>query len=263
MFFYLSKLLWFVIDPGNLLLMALVGGTALLWTRWRVWGRRLLALAALAALFFALVPVGAAMRLELEERFPIPATLPERIDGIVVLGGILNQFITRARGQPALGGAVERLTEAAGLARRYPKARLLFTGGAGTLTRQTVKEAHFVAPFLAQLGVDPGRITFEDKARNTAENARLSKLLANPGADENWLLVTSAMHMPRAVGAFRQAGWRVIPYPVDFTTDGEPDWAPPFHLLEGLNAFASAFREWLGLIFYRLTGRTGTLFPAP
>lgn len=96
----------------------------------------------------------------------------------------------------------------------------MFSGGSGVLGHQEPKEAHYVAPVFARLGLDPTRIVFEDRSRNTAENAQLSKKKMNPTAGENWLLVTSAFHMPRAVGSFRKVGWPVIPYPVDYNTTG-------------------------------------------
>ena len=67
------------------------------------------------------------------------------------------------------------------------------------------------------------RLTLEDRSRNTIENAVYSKALAQPKPGERWLLVTSALHMPRAMGAFRQAGFAVEAYPVDYQTNGWRD----------------------------------------
>ena len=117
--------------------------------------------------------------------------------------------------------------------------------------------------FLRSHGLDEARVIFEDRARDTHENALLSKPLAAPEPGERWLLVTSASHMPRAVGAFRQVGWPVIPYPVDFRTGGElrlvaaPDAGQRWRELD------HAARSWIGLIAYRLTGRIPSLLPAP
>ena len=156
----------------------------------------------------AVIPFDNMIRTALENRFPPPASLPQKIDGIIVLGGVVDQFVSRARRQTSINGAAERLTEFAHLAGRYPGARLVFSGGSGVHGRQDLKEAHFVGPVLARLGLDPKRVVFEDRSRNTAENARLSKELMKPGPGENWLLITSAFHMPRAVGSFRQADGR-------------------------------------------------------
>ena len=263
MFFILSKLFWFVANPANVLLVLLCVGAALLWSRWRRAGRWLVSLAAVLAIGLATLPMGSLMLLVLENRFPVAKTLPERVDGIIAIGGVVNQFVTRARGQVALSSSAERLTEFAVLARRYPEAKLVFTGGSGDLFRQDVKEADVLAPLFEVLGLDPGRVIIEDESRNTAENATATRELVEPGPGETWLLVTSGFHMPRTVGCFRKAGWRVIPYPVDFLFQGDERFGLSFNLGKGLGHLGGGLHEWLGLVFYRLTGRTDALFPAP
>ena len=263
MFFIVSKVAWFLVNPGNLLAIVLGLGAWLLWTRWRRAGRWLVSLAVIAALAMATLPLGARLFLPLENRFPVARDLPERIDGIIALGGVVDQFVTVARGQVALGGAVERLTEFAALARRYPDARLVFTSGSGDLVRQDVKEADVLRPFFDVLGLDADRIVFENQSRNTYENAVVTLELVKPDSGETWILVTSAFHMPRAVGCFRRAGWRVIPYPVDFNFTGDEIYEVSFDLVSGIGSFAGGLHEWLGLTFYWLTGKTDAFFPAP
>ena len=263
MFFYASKIAWFVASPGNLLLILLVLGTALLWTRWRRAGRWLSACVVTLGVVMAVLPLGHWLRVSLENRFPLVTTPPERVDGIVVLGGVVNQFITEARGQTAIGGAVERLTAFAELAARYPDAKLVFSGGSGVPFRQELKESHYVGPVFERLGLEPGRVIYEDRSRNTAENAEFSRRLARPRPEETWLLITSAFHMPRAVGCFRRAGWNVVPYPVDYKTDGDNQTAPPGSFSAGLGSLDGALHEWMGLAIYRLGGKTDALFPAP
>jgi len=76
--------------------------------------------------------------------------------------------------------------------------------------------------------------------------------------------VTSAYHMPRSIGAFRRVGFAVEAYPVDYRTRGIEDLARPFPSLgEGLRRGDIAMREWIGLLMYRLAGRTNELFPGP
>lgn len=263
MFFALSKILWVVAEPGNFLLILLAAGFLMFWTPWRRAGRRLVSLVVLILLVLAIFPIGANVIQALENRFPPPAELPAQVGGIVVLGGMIDQIVTEKRGQPSINGAAERLTEFAVLARRYPDAKLIFTGGSGKLLSQDVKEADAVRPFLAALGMELDRIIFEDESRNTHENAVYSKQLGQPTPGEPWILVTSAFHMPRAVGCFREAGWTVIPYPVDYNTTGTEEIDPTFNLLGGLAGASAATKEWLGLMFYYLTGRTNTLYPAP
>ena len=105
------------------------------------------------------------------------------------------------------------MTEAAALARRYPNAKVLFTGGSVEILREPTVEADAAGMVLRDLGVGGDRLLLERKARNTAENAVLAKQLADPKPGERWLLVTSAWHMPRAMGLFRKVGFDVEPWP--------------------------------------------------
>lgn len=160
----------------------------------------------------------------LEERFAPPRALPKQVDGII-----------------AVGGGYDRMMEAVRLAKIYPKARLLFTGDGEESWIDYAKNA----------GIDSRRLTVEPFSANTYENAQFSSALVRPRSSQKWLLVTSAAHMPRAVGTFRKAGFFVKPWPVKragFSAAG---------------AYAVARHEWLGLAAYWLLGRTDTLFPGP
>lgn len=263
MFFTLSKVLWFVTSPGNMLLLFLCLGVALLWSRWRRSGRWLLSLVAVVGLVLAVLPAGEWLYGALEDRFPALEELPPRIDGVIIAGGVVDPVLTEARGQIAIGGAVERLFAMAALAKRYPQAKLLFTGGSGSLLHQEMKEAHAVVPLLDQLGIDRDRVIFEDQSRNTGENAEFSRRIARPKPGEIWLLVTSAFHMPRAVGSFRKAGWDVVPYPVDYITRGRALTPVQFNFAYGIGSLGGAVHEYLGLFFYWLLGKTDTLLPGP
>ena len=263
MFFTVSKLLWFVVNPGNLLLLGLCVGALLLWTRWRRAGKWLVCLCVVFTIAIAVIPVGQWAMETLENRFPPLTVLPDHIDGVVVLGGVINPSVSAARRQVAVGGAVERLSEMVALARRYPDAKIIFSAGSGDLFRQELKEAHYVKPWLETMGIEAERIVLEDQARNTIENAIYCYRIAKPKASEAWLLVTSAFHMPRAVGTFRRAGWSAIPYPVDFGTTGDETWSLMFNLSHGLGTANNAIHEWLGLLFYWVTDKSNSLFPAP
>jgi len=263
MFFYMSKIFWFFIDPGNLLLMALCLGAILIYRRRDRFGRWLLSFTALMALIIAILPIGRNFIVVLENRFPIVQTLPEKVDGIIVLGGVVDEVVSKARGQISVGGAVERLTNFAALSKQYPGAKLLFTSGSGKLLSQDFKEGDVVGPLLADLGVDMERLIIESQSRNTYENAQLSKRLVQPLPGETWILITSAFHMPRSVGIFRQVGWDVIPFPVDFHLNGDFDFAPTFNLVGGTKSLSLAIHEWLGLFVYWLTDRSDAFFPGP
>jgi uncharacterized SAM-binding protein YcdF (DUF218 family) len=181
-----------------------------------------------------------------------------------VLGGALGPAMTVARDQAALNESAERITIVAELARRYPKARIVYSGGDGTLRGADPREADLILPVLESFGISRDRIVLENSSRNTYENAAMSKALLDPRPGERWLLVTSAHHMPRSVGCFRRAGFPVEPYPVDWRTRGDGDLLTPFHTLSaGLARTDVAVREWIGLAAYWVTGRSSALFPGP
>ena len=262
-FFYAAKLFWMLAVPSTALVV-LAGAGLLASRRHPRIGGWMAALGIVGLLAFGLGPFGRALSVPLENRFPIFVDDGRPITGVVVLGGSERPDITAARGQPSLTQAGERLIALADLSRRYPRARILFSGGSGDLERPEISEAEVVRRLLPQLGVDPARVGFEAASRNTAENAALSRELAKPAPGERWLLVTSALHMPRAVGCFEAAGFPVTAYPVDFRTAGTPQWTRPFaRVSEGLEMSDAALREWIGLVAYRLTGRIATLFPGP
>jgi uncharacterized SAM-binding protein YcdF (DUF218 family) len=180
-----------------------------------------------------------------------------------VLGGAISPDVSAARHEVVLNEAAERLTVVADLARRYPDARILFSGGTGELIAGE-REAPFAFRLFETFGIAPDRILLEDRSRNTIENALYSKEIARPMPGQRWLLVTSAYHMPRAIGVFRKVGFAVEPYPVDWRTRGAQDALRPFTSVgDGLRRVDTAVREWVGLAVYWITGRSSELFPGP
>lgn len=264
MFFVLSKTLGFFALPSNVLMAIGIVGLILLCTRFRRLASWLIVTSLVLIAVVGYSPLGNILILPLEQRFPpwIPAHGPP--DGIVVLGGAIAPDISMARGAAALNDSAERITATVELARRYPNARIIFSGGTGSLRFDAPAEAPVGVKELEALGVPHDRITGEEQSRNTIENAVFSRLVAQPKPGERWLLVTSAFHMPRAVAAFRAAGFPVEAYPVDWRTRGPIDATRPFAALAGgLGMTDLAVHEWVGLLTYRLTGRTTELFPRP
>lgn len=260
--YVLSKVLWFAVRPGTLAVLLAVFGLALVW-RGRRFGRWPLLLGIGFFVMVITTPIPPLLLLPLEERFARPADMPAKVAGIIVLGGAVDQNLTEARGIPALNGAAERMTEGVALARRYPDARLVFTGGQGSLVHGSLNEADVARALWTAMGVPENQVIYEDKSRNTHQNAVLSKALVNPQPGETWLLVTSASHMPRSVGVFRKVGWDVVPWPVNFRTGRgfAALYDAPFP--ERIGQFEGGVREWIGLTAYWLMGRTDALFPAP
>jgi len=263
MTFAAGKLIGFLTDPATVILLLFAATAALWFTPWRRWARRLAALGIAAYLVFAVVPFGDLLLLPLEDRFPRNPNLNERIDGVVVLGGMIDPLVSGARGQVQLNESGDRLTALVELARRFPEARLVFTGGSGLLFEPQHREADYARDILPRLGVPAERVTFERNSRDTYENAVLTAEIVRPQKDAAWIVVTSARHMPRAIGAFRKQGWRAIAWPVDYATDGRVRLRPGFNALGNLQRLSWALHEWLGLAAYRVTGRSDSLFPGP
>ncbi len=198
----------------------------------------------------------------LEDRFPVVKSIDTPVDGIIVLGGSVDQYLTQRRQQIVLNNGAERMTSFVALAKEFPEAKLVFTGGSGRLD-QTHKEAETVKRFFTLMGIPESRMIYEDQSRNTFENGVFTHRLIKPKPSQRWILITSARHMPRAIGVFRNLDWELLPYPVDYFTKGFKDEGLHFNLINGLKSLHSGTREWLGLFIYRILGRTNEFFPGP
>jgi uncharacterized SAM-binding protein YcdF (DUF218 family) len=265
MFFKLSKLLGLLIIPSNFVVEIGLVGIVLLLTRFRRLASWLIVTSVVLTALAGFSPLGNVLILPLEQRFPPWDPSRGAPDGVVVLGGSIIPDIAAARGDDSgLNEAAERITATVALARKYPNARIIFSGGNGSLAENAPPEAAVAYRQLVALGVAPDRITAEDQSRNTIENAVFSRLIAQPKPGERWLLVTSAFHMPRAIAVFRAAGFPVEAYPVDYRTRGPADARRLFSSVAfGLTQTDVAMHEWAGLVAYRITGKTAEFFPAP
>jgi uncharacterized SAM-binding protein YcdF (DUF218 family) len=261
-FFYTSKLVWFFLQPSNAIsIFFCLGLVYFLFHRNRT-GAILLATGAAFYVIAGFSPLSTALMLPLEQRYSRADPAEISPTGVIVLGGAINTQVSAARGSATLTDSGERLTEAVRLSRLYPKARIVFSGGDGLLSSTDVTEASTARKFFIGMGVSPERITLENLSRNTYENAVFTSEALKPKAGEQWLLVTSAFHMPRAVGCFRAAGFNVTPWPVDYRTSGWKDLRLIFvQPSDGLRQLDLALKEWLGLLAYRLSGRTDRLLP--
>ena len=262
MSFYLSKILWWIVQPGNLLVLLLAACAVLLWTGWRRLARGIIGAIAVSLTLILLFPLGDWLITPLENRFERPDTLP-RLDGIIVLGGGFELPVLNSRGLPELNAAGDRYTALVALARQHPEAKLILTGGDPALIGHKGAAADVKQAFFTDLGLPPERIIFENHSRNTHENVLKSKALIGPQTGQKWVLVTSAAHMPRSVGLFRKAGWPVIAYPVDYRAAPAPELARQPDFSRNLRALDHAVKEWVGLAAYYAMGRTDSLFPGP
>jgi uncharacterized SAM-binding protein YcdF (DUF218 family) len=256
MFFSLSKIIWAILSPLNLVLLLLVAGAMM--GRFRRWAGRVLIFAGMALFVIAgLTPLGGNLLAGLENRYPRPAVPPETVSGIIILGGAFDTGLSKARKVAVSNDNMERVLEGVRLAKKYPLAEAVFSGGEGKLLRRAQPEAREAAAWMRDSGLDPDWFTFEDKSRNTYENILFAREMINPGPKEVWIVVTSAYHMPRAMAVFRSIGWdNIIAWPTDYRTDGEKRWLPQsFDVAGNMYKTDLALHEFAGIAAYWLTGK--------
>jgi uncharacterized SAM-binding protein YcdF (DUF218 family) len=163
--------------------------------------------------------------------------MPSHVDGIILLGGNENAF--------------------ANLARRYPNAKLVSACGGPSHPDSASPVLGAKAP--TWLGIDMNRIIIERKSRNTFEDVIIVKSIVRPAAEETWILVTNASHMPRSVGLFRGQGWQVIPYPVNYAHSNIQPSGVNFQ--QNLDQLSVALKEWIGMLANRVLGHSQEWFP--
>ncbi|MBP8951783.1 MAG: YdcF family protein [Armatimonadetes bacterium] len=252
MFFPVSKILGGLCLPFTQVLLLLAAFAFLVRRRPRAaWVCFWIALVGMYAL--STRPVADLITRPLEEQYP-RAALPASIDAIVVLGGATD-LGTSLPERLEFGSAADRFIEGVILARQYPDAVLVFSGGTSSLFDASRLEAPWLAEYAEKLGIPRTQIRAEERSRNTRENATETAAILRAEGRTSLLLVTSAFHMPRSVGCFHQAGLYPIPYPVDFRTQAAP--YDVMSLLPNINNLADAshsIREYWGLLVYSLKG---------
>ncbi len=262
-FFTVAKIAEFIVPPSNLAFLAIVAALVLPFTRFKRTGRLLGILVALAAAAIVFLPVSQWAARPLENRFPRPAW-PQCVDGIVILGGGGLPRISATRETPVYKTGEGAVVAGVELLRRYPEARLVFSGGSAAFPGRGMPEADVTKAIFGQLGVDPARVGYESRSRDTWENLAFTQAMVQPQPDEVWVLVTIAEHMPRAMGIARRLGWRMLPWPTDYPRPAAtPRWPGASASDENLAELDGAAHEWMGLAAYYLAGKTDALFPAP
>jgi uncharacterized SAM-binding protein YcdF (DUF218 family) len=256
--FIASKLLSFLLQP--LAWVALLMLLSIAWLPRRpLAARRALWLALILGLLVGWLPLADALLRPLENRNPAPADAAagrlQNYVGVVVLGGALEPgYVWGGHDQVALNGAAERMTVPVALLRQHAHLRLIFTGGDGELWPGDMSEAVRAQQFFTDMGVPAERVAYEDKSRTTYENAVLTAALPSVDKAQRWLLLTSAMHMPRSLAAFRAAGWNVTPYPVDYRTGTSTPWTE-YSLAKGALRWQLLLHEYVGWFAYAVAGR--------
>ena len=263
MFFYLSKIIWFFIQPSSFFYLLLTISLVLLRCNKIKFARRLLAFLCCYYLLMAYLPLGRLLLIPLENHVArIDLSQFQNIDGIIVLGGAENPWVTKNRDTFTFFGSGERFSESVIFANQFPHSKIVFTGGLWFSSDSSVKNRPFITKFYQDSGIAEDRILVEDASRNTQENARFVKMMINPKPNEKWVLMTSAFHMPRALGSFQKVGFDVLPLPVDYRTSGWQDLLKiEYYARDGIDKTDIAAKEYVGLFVYWLTGRIPSLFP--
>lgn len=261
--YILSKTIWFVIAPSNFLVLIGIIGVVLLFTKRQKLAKTLVVLSISGVAILGLSPVGFMLLTPLEDRFERPSSL-EGIEGIIVLGGSFDTLTGTGRGTVEFNEAPERLITAVNLAKQNPHLRVVFSGGGKALIHAGKSESEIARQYFGENGILLKRVELEDQSQNTAQNARFTRELIEPEEGERWLVVTSAFHMPRAMGSFHAVGWEdVVAYPVDYRTRGPEDQSRFFNeISRGLRRVDLAVKEYVGLLAYYVFGRSAELFPA-
>lgn len=189
-----------------------------------------------------------ALRLALESRYPpVPVAATPPAPAIVLLSG---GIAPPAQGQehPNLNEAADRIWHAARLYRAGKAPLIVLSGGSGAMGEAT-SEALAMQQLLLEWGIPASAMLLEDASRNTAENASFSAALLRQRGIQHVLLVTSALHMPRAVRLFEDQGLNVIPAAADHEGRATAHWPWWLRWLPNgtaLDGSARAIKEWVG-----------------
>jgi uncharacterized SAM-binding protein YcdF (DUF218 family) len=256
MLLYAEKLLPVFVYPVGLSLVLCAVALALSVARRSV-GSRVTVSAAIVLLWISSMPAFADLiTATLEEQYPaLPIDSAPIVDVIVVLGG----DIASPRGRlsaPELGEGADRLFEAYALWHAGKAKLILISGGDLPWTEASRPEAEIVGQAFPTLGVPTSAILVEGESHNTRENAVNTAVLWREKGFHTGLLVTSAIHLPRAMETFRAAGLDLTPWPADFRMHYSQGYSL-FDFLPDARALSLttlSAKEWLGLAVYHWLG---------
>ena len=266
-FFILSKIYWIYLNPINILIYLLLIGVIFNFFNKKKLFKIINLITFTLFILIVVLPNGTYLLWKLENSYSIPKVFPNGIDGILILGGGTNAVLTQQYNQMSLNENIERITESINLMRRFPNAKIIYSGGTHGLskTKPKLTGIDVAKMFYTRMGVDINQIIFEDKSRNTYENLVFSKKFIDNKDNEKWLLVTSAFHMKRAMSVAEKLKLNFIPYPVDFILKKNYSWKRlyikrTYSFLINMNHFELAAHEYVGLIAYYLTKKSSKIY---
>ena len=260
MSFYLSKMIWLVLNPFNIFVLFTIVTIILHLISFRKISIAIFLTNFLYLIIISFLPIGNYLINKIEKEYHSNLIIPDKLDGILILGGATNPSMYKEFNQISVNGSAERLIESVSIIKRFKYSKVIFSGGSGVINRPDLGHSQVAKSFYKKIGIEESRIIFEDNSRNTYENILFAKKIAKPKLNENWLLITSAFHMKRAMLIASKNEWELIPYAVDFKTMKKFRFTPNLNLLSNINSLQNGLHEWLGLIFYYLMKRTDKIF---
>lgn len=249
MFFVLSKLLYFFITPFCWILILLLA--ALIFPKKR---KHFLWACLILLLVFTNPWLYQKAMLSYEEK-PLSTNATQLPETAILLTGIVG-FDSIGNGY--FGKSSDRFIQSANLLHSKKIKRLIISGGSGNFWRKEKTESVFLRDQLLLQGIPDSALLAETLSRNTFENATFTRhLIDSLQLKGPFLLITSALHMPRAKKVFTKAGIQFIPYPCDFKVYPQaPDFKNSIYPeISYIDAWEDLIKEWVGTLIYGLTGK--------
>ena len=256
--FYISKIIWFLLSPINLILVLLSLVFIFNLINFNRLSKFFFFLTLLFFLISGILPIGSYLGYVLEKKYHFSNYYPNQVDGILILGGATDPYLSDKYNQVILNDSGERLIESVLLINKYPDAKIIFSGGSGSLFYPELDHATVAKKFFENMEIN-NNIIYEEQSRNTFENILYSKTIVMPKDSENWLLVTSAFHLNRSLAVASKLDWKLIPYATDFRHPKKFTWKVSFNFLSNFSEFDHSTHEWIGIIYYYFMGRLDSL----
>lgn len=253
MIFIISKIISFFIDPLIWITLLLIVGRV---TRHRVWKKRCYRGALIVFVVFS-NPWLMNVIWDRYQSQPIAMEQLPKADAGILLGGMSGYDETLKKG--FFGQTSDRFIQANRLYDAGKINNIIVTGGNAIFVReQSYSEAEFLVNNFRDLKIPAAHLFMETKAKNTLQNARFTKnMLDSMHMSAPYILITSAVHMPRALKVFEKAGVPVVPYPCNYIVTKDMTkltWRNLIPSAFPLVHWTSLLREWMGLAQLALVG---------
>ncbi len=265
LFFVVSKLVQFSIEPLNWVILFVLLSLFFLGLRKPHLCRRFLLLALVDLVLVGWLPTSEVFLRVLEDavpKTPLTEVSEGNVGGIIILGGAIEGgAIALDRGEISIYSSAERVTKAFELIRKYPDLPFIFSGFSGRLSPKGISEADAFKQLIAEQGLPDRFAHYENQSRNTYENVLYIKPIIGEFGEKSadgvlkpWLLITSASHLYRSIKIFQKQGIEVIPVPVDYQTASKLNWGS-FNLEDGVQNWNKLTHETVGILAYWMTGK--------